>query len=71
MGQWITYTMVGIKTEGLKRLRSTLATASKALYETKKMVRVWLNCRSVMGISLVRLAILAFPMLVRSRKQMR
>jgi len=36
--------MAGMKSEGRRRLRRTFVNGSKTEYETKKMVRVALNC---------------------------
>jgi len=63
--------VIGKKTDGRKRFIRTLAMTSNAEYEMKKMVSVRLYCDVDMGTSVVRCAILAFPMLVRSRKAIR
>jgi hypothetical protein len=63
--------MEGRKIDGRHFFSRKLASASKAAYPTKKIVKVALKRCSDMGISSVKWAILALPMLVRSRKQMR
>ena len=63
--------MVGRKIEGRHFFSKKLAKASKTAYPTKKIVKVALKRCSDMGMSSVKWAIFAFPMLVRSRKQMR
>lgn len=63
--------MAGMKMDGLVYLRRKLASGSKKAYEMKKMVRVKLYLCVDIGMSWVRWAILALPMFVRSRKQMR
>ena len=67
----LTYTMTGMKMEGRMLLSSTLVSGSKTAYETKKMVSVALYCGTERSSSESSPAILAFPMLVRSRKARR
>lgn len=52
-------------------LRSTLVMGSKTAYETKKIVSVALYCPTDRPSSSLRPAMLALPMLVRSRKARR
>ena len=52
-------------------LRSTLVAGSKTAYDTKKMVRVALYCPTERPRSLLRPAMFALPMLVRSRNARR
>ena len=66
-----TYTMIGMKMEGRMLLSSTLVSGSNTAYETKKMVSVALYCPTERPRSPLSPAMLAFPMLVRSRKARR
>lgn len=52
-------------------LSNTLVSGSKTAYETKKMVSVALYCPTERPSSSLSPAMLAFPMLVRSRKARR
>lgn len=67
--------MMGMKIDGRSLLSKTLHNGSKTAYATKKMVRVALYFQGLLGsnplISFSRPAILALPMLVRSRKDTR
>lgn len=63
--------MAGIKIDGRSFLSNTFVKGSKTEYDTKKMVSVALNCEVVRPRSWVRPAILALPMLARSRKASR
>ena len=54
--------------DGRSFLSSTFVKGSKTEYEMKKIVRVALNCDIVSPRSLDKPAILALPMLARSRK---
>jgi hypothetical protein len=63
--------MIGMKIDGRSRFSKKLARASNTAYPTKKTVSVALNPSVVIGISSVKCAILALPILVRSRKQIR
>lgn len=68
-----TYMMMGMKMDGRSLLSRKLHRASKMAYDTKKMVSVaayWSDF-GLMPRSRSRWAILALPMLVRSRKQTR
>jgi len=71
---WIAYMMRGMKMEGFNRLRRMLVRGSNKAYDTKNIDKQALYCPVVM---LCRVfcsegtAILAFPMLVRSRKDKR
>lgn len=67
----ISYTITGINREGLHDLRSTLVNGSNTAYETKNMVNARLYCGPLIPNESDRPAILAFPMLVRSRKASR
>jgi len=63
--------MIGMKIDGRRRLRRILVRGSKTAYETKKMVRVALYLPVLRPRSFERPAILALPMLVRSRNARR
>jgi hypothetical protein len=67
----VAYMMIGMKIEGRRRLRRMLVSGSKTAYETKKMVRVALYAGVDRLSSFWRPAILALPMLVRSRNARR
>lgn len=62
---------IGMKMDGFSFLRRTLVKGSNTAYETKKIVRVALNCAVERPRSVERPAILALPMLARSRKARR
>jgi hypothetical protein len=63
--------MMGMKIDGRRRLRRMFVRGSKTAYETKKMVSVALYFPVLKPKSLLRPAILAFPMFVRSRNARR
>lgn len=65
--------ITGIKREGFHLLRRKFESASKSAYDTKKMMSVagYLNDLGSIPRSLSRCAILALPILVRSKKQIR
>jgi hypothetical protein len=62
---------IGMKTDGRNFLSRTLVRGSKTEYEMKKMVSVALNWLTERFRSFVRPAILALPMLARSRNARR
>lgn len=63
--------MMAMKRDGRSRLSKTLVRGSNTEYDTKKMVSVALNCDVERPRSWLRPAILALPMLARSRKARR
>lgn len=63
--------MIGIKMDGRSLFNKTLVNGSKTAYETKKMVSVALYLAGERSRSKAKPAILALPMLVRSRKARR
>lgn len=62
---------IGMKMDGFSFLRRMFVRGSNTAYETKKMVSVALNWVVVRPKSDERPAILALPMLARSRKARR
>lgn len=63
--------IIGRKMDGLNLLRRTCVKGSKTEYDMKKMVNVLLYSLLVMFRSSWRPSIFAFPMFVRSKKEMR
>ena len=63
--------MHGMKILGRNRLSRIFVTGSKTEYETKKLVSVALYWLGVMPKSLLRPSILALPILVLSRKEIK
>jgi hypothetical protein len=63
--------ITGMKMDGRKRLSRICVKGSNPAYEMKKIVKVKLYCELVNFRSVLRPAILALPMLVRSRKDAR
>ena len=66
-----THTMIGMKIEGRMLFSNTLVSGSNTAYDTKKIVSVALYCPTERPSASSSPAILALPMLVRSRKASR